>query len=289
MGVPVVSRRGLLRMDSVVSSAQREAAGLAMGNEAERVSFAGMAVGICLALTGPRTPWHVGNDSLVALVDTLMWSCIGIGLMVVSRLVNDFGLLYRQRNAGPVLDGNVAVGVVEAGAFVASGLIVRASTSGEDGSQQDEWANFLSTLIWFAVGQVVLLLATFLVQLLTRYDDQKLIFDGNVAAGVKFSGTLVSMGILASHPITVSDSALTFASFTGIGIVLQTAMRMFLDRIVLPHVLGRRIDIEIEQDGNWGVAAVEASISISLALVGTALMTLPYGGCADIEVPTPAA
>lgn len=214
----------------------------------------------------------VGGDSLDAFVDMMLWSFIGLALMLASRLVNNHALLYRSGNASAIRDGNTAVAVVELGAYAASGLLVRAATSGSDGSEHDEWVGLLSTLIWFATGQVVMVGATLVVQCVTHYDDQKLIFDGNVAAGIKFCGTLLSVGILVSHPITVSDSVVTFAAFSGIGIALQTLMRRFLDRLVLPHTAGRSVDVEIAEDGNWGVALLEASIAVSLALIGTAFM-----------------
>lgn len=61
--------------------------------------------------------------------------------------------------------------------------------------------------------------------------------------------------------------------------MLQTALRFFLEFAVIP---GRRVDIEIKENANWGVALVEAAITVSIATCLGSL--LPDFSCVAVPV-----
>lgn len=278
VGVPLKAKKSwhLLRMAVTLGGGGANAA---PSNVAERVSFTGMSLGMCLAMTGPRTPWNPGegtNDQIASFISMLMWSGMGIVMMFIARFLNDRVLLYSVHNTTEMLRGNVAVAVVEAAQYVASGMIVRAALSGE-GNEDDIGTDIAITWIDWSVAQVALLLAVMLVQCLTKYDDQVAIRDHNAAAGIKFAGTIVAMGFITSHPFTLSDSMVTFGVFVGLAVVLQTVVRQLVDRVMLPWA---RTDDEIERDRNWGVALIEASVNVSVASMCSSFLAAVDGGCA---------
>mmetsp|Transcript_146252 Transcript_146252/g.354928 ORF Transcript_146252/g.354928 Transcript_146252/m.354928 type:complete len:416 (-) Transcript_146252:75-1322(-) len=236
-------------------------------NPAMAISFTAFLAAICIVITGPRTPGSVGDEADEMFFDAVVWTTIGVVLLFIANVMNNFimmrGFVARQS----LLDQNVATGIIEAGTYLASALIIRASLTGD--SSDVTFANSLWTvLLYFALGQVALFISAVLLQKLTPYDDQKEAAAGNPAAGVKFFGNLVSLGILISNPLTKSDSLITFISCLGIGMVLLTLLRFFLDKVVLP---GHSVDSEIAKDQNWGIALVEAAIGIAVALVLTAM------------------
>lgn len=67
-----------------------------------------------------------------------------------------------------------------------------------------------------------------------------------------------------------TDSLAAYGIFFGLGTLIQTIMRSFLDRLVFPG--NRSVDDEIEQDKNWGIASVEAAVTIVLSLSLSALL-----------------
>ena len=54
-----------------------------------------------------------------------------------------------------------------------------------------------------------------------------------------------------SHPILTSDSVAAFFTCYGVGMVLLTLLRFFLDKLIIPG--NRSVDIEISEDQNWWV------------------------------------
>lgn len=227
--------------------------------------------------------------------DAVIWTTIGVALLFIANVVNNRVIIRGFVARQSLLDGNVATGLIEAGSYIASGLITRASLTGDSRCEarltvcgtalptlltlpcraclvdsDDTFATSLETvLIYFALGQVSLFVSAWILQRLTPYDDQKEAAAGNAAAGVKFFGNLVSLGVLIANPLTKSDSLITFAACLGLGTLLLTLLRFFLDKVVFP---GNSVDEEIEKDQNWGIALVEAAVGISVAFVLTALL-----------------
>eukprot|EP00003_Mantamonas_plastica_P008498 TRINITY_DN1748_c0_g1_i3.p2 TRINITY_DN1748_c0_g1~~TRINITY_DN1748_c0_g1_i3.p2 ORF type:complete len:187 (-),score=74.03 TRINITY_DN1748_c0_g1_i3:41-601(-) len=155
---------------------------------------------------------------------------------------------------------NLATGCMEAGVFIATGLITGASMTGT----MDDFAGDLAvTAAWFALGQACLIIFMKLYQLGTKYDDMAEIVKGNVAAGVGFAMSIIALGMLLSNPIRKgSDSLLAFTFSFIFGMVVLFLMRLFVDRFLLP---GKRLDNEIELDRNWGAALLEGAMAIAVA------------------------
>ncbi len=232
-------------------------------NPAVALSFVGFMLAICIVISGPRTPALIANDfgEFAAIV---YWSFIGMALLGVSAFINSRVLLHSLLSNNSLLSGNAVTGLVEAAAYISSAWIIRATISG--GEVEVPFGESIgSALIYFVLGQLAQILSAIILQWITPYDDQEEAKKGNLAAGIKFAGNQLALGLITSSPLLKSESLAAFAIYFALGSIVLVALRWMLSKFILPIRAGRTVDDEIKQDQNWGLALVEACISIAVA------------------------
>jgi uncharacterized membrane protein YjfL (UPF0719 family) len=208
--------------------------------------------------------------SLVSAIRIVsMYAIIAIVLLNISALINDKLILYRFSNQKELVDDqNSGTGATMAGSYLATGLIVNAAVSGE---AANGWlSGLLACLVFFALGQVVLVLAGLWYQLITKYDVHKVIGeDNNIAAGVGFGGFLFAMGYVLRAAMTGASVSwgvdlVSFALYVVVAIVLLTIGRLITDKVFLPKA---KISDEIGSQGNIAAASVAAAIYVAIAVL----------------------
>jgi len=190
------------------------------------------------------------------LADLLVYGLLAIILLNVSAWINDRFILSKFKIRKEILDDqNCGTGVVEFAVFVASGLNIFGAVYGTGGS-------IYTTLVFWAVGQGVLVLIGHYYNLITNYDIHEHIEKDNVAVGVGFAGALIAIGNLlraasAEDFVSWSSNLLTFFWMVVIGLLLLPAARMATDRVLLP---GRSLADELvnQEKPNIGAAYLEA-------------------------------
>ena len=137
------------------------------------------------------------------------------------------------------------------------------------------------TVLFFVLGQVGVIFFGFIFQLVTAYDDQEEALKGNVAAGIKWAGNLVSLAIISSSPIKKSSELASFGTFFGIGGVFLIVFDQIISRLLIPGKLNE----EISRDQNWGFALIAAAIMLSTSLAVDALLfDMPCPGSVAFEL-----
>ncbi len=190
------------------------------------------------------------------LADLLVYGLLGITLLNISAWINDRFILSRfQIRKEILIDQNSGTGVVEFAVFVASGLNIFGAVYGTGGS-------IFTTLVFWAVGQCVLVGIGHYYNLITHYDIHEHIEKDNVAVGVGFAGALIAIGNLlraasAEDFVSWSSNLLTFFWMVLIGLLLLPLARVATDRILLP---GRSLADELvnQEKPNIGAAYLEA-------------------------------
>ncbi len=191
------------------------------------------------------------------------YAALGIVLLNVSRVVNDKFLLRKFCNIKEIIeDRNAGAGAVEFGAYIASGLVVAGSIHGQGGGVH-------TALVFFALSQVVLILFTFIYDLITPFNVHDEIEKDNVAAGVAFGGTLVALGIIlfkgsVGDFISWQYNLTNFAVSTGTSIVVLPLIRIFLDKVMLPRT---DLNHAISRDRNVAIGLLEMTVAISFAVI----------------------
>ena len=124
-----------------------------------------------------------------------------------------------------------------------------------------------ATVLFFVLGQIAVIIFGGIFQLITSYDDQEEAKKGNVAAGIKWAGNLVSLAIISSSPIRKSSELASFGVFFGIGGVFLIIFDQVICRLVIPGNLNEEI-----LQNNWGYALIGVAMMLSTSLAVDALL-----------------
>ena len=197
------------------------------------------------------------------VLEVFLYSLVGIVVLNVVRILVNRLVLYKfDLEKEIVEDQNVGAGAVEFGSYIATGLLIGGSASGEGGGAD-------VALAFFGLGFVVLILFVLFYQLTTPYDIHGEIEVNNNAVGIALGGNMVAMGLVTFKAVFGnfdgwSEAIATFLTFAVIGFVLLFVLRLLIDFLLLPTV---KISNELAAGRNVGVAFVESAVVISSALV----------------------
>lgn len=216
--------------------------------------LAGLLLAIGSAIVGPSN--GIVND----FIDMGVYGGVSIILLNLSIIICDKVILRKFSVYKEIIeDRNEGTGVVEAAVAIASGLIIFGAVSGEGTGLVD---GIFTAVVFWAVGQVVLIVASLIYNFTLSYDVFGEIEKDNVAVGVAFAGVLVAIANLVRYAVS-GDFISWVDSFSKLGIelivglLLLPVVRFLADRVLLP---GRKITDELvnQEKPNVGVALIEA-------------------------------
>lgn len=235
--------------------------------------YTGLLIAICGAIAGPS--YGLVTD----LILIFTYGLEAIVLLNFAIILNDKLLLSQFAVHKEIIeDRNVGTGVVEAASAIATGLIVYGAVIGEGGGYlmgaiPAGLEGYVSMLIFWVAGQLVLALAAWLYNKILQYDLHAEIERDNVAAGIGFAGALIAIGNLVRFGIegdfpSFLDGAESLAEESGIGLLMLPLVRLLTDRVLLP---GRRLTDEIvnQEHPNMGAAIIEAFAYIGASVLIT--------------------
>lgn len=260
-----------VKVDSGAELAQRD-------NFAFGISTAGAVLALGIVLTGAITGEAASSYTMEA-IGMSAYGIFGLLLIKLGRILHDKLALNDLDKNEQILKGNVAVAIVDAGAAIATAIIIRAVLIWVEDLTLD---TFIAIFSAFLVSQLILVL-------LTRWREhryasrnqsmplQQALEDGHNALAIRHAGYLIAMGITfnaASHfiiylPTAYVGNILSWLCFSIIMLVVLSLLLALVKRLVLARI---DMAVEVEQQHNIGVAAVEMAISIAIALLLAALM-----------------
>jgi putative membrane protein len=121
---------------------------------------------------------------------------------------------------------------------------------------------YVSTLAYFSVAAVALLVFLFIFNLITRYNDWDEIKKGNVAVAMATSGKIFGICNLFRFAILNNDTILESVAWASFGFALLL-VAYYLFELLTPHF---KIDEEIK-NGNKAVGLISMVLSISISYV----------------------
>lgn len=134
-----------------------------------------------------------------------------------------------------------------------------------------DWQAFQQGALWFliAFGAAALFTVAFkiLYQMVTPYQERRLIREGNVAAAITLSGALIGFAIALSKALSQATSPTEFAVWAVLAGLIQILVFVVVRAAVLRDLAAR-----IER-GEVSTAIYLAAISISAGLLNAASMT----------------
>ena len=213
--------------------------------------------------TAAGLPVEVVEISLAEEIGSVALNgAIAVALLLLVGFFNDLVILRRIDNNAEVGKGNVAVGLVEAGGYIAAGLVLQGAFTGEGGG-------IPSAVVFTVLAQVALFIMYAVYQWITSFDVTAEIQGGNTAAGLAVAGMLVALGIILRASLAGPFEGwiidlVTFGFYAVVSIVLLLIVRQVTDRLFLPNT---DLATEIARDRNPAAISLAYGAIIAVALV----------------------
>lgn len=205
---------------------------IAGGNTAIGFRRAGAQIGLAVAMLGVLLGGS-HPDFATDVVQSLVYGALAIVFMLTSLAVIDKVVLPKVDNNTAVGSGNTAVGIVEFGTLVMTGIIGFASIYGDNGG-------ILSSLAYFALGQVAVVAVVLLFEAVTKHNVVESIANGKVASGVYLSGKIIAYGLIMMSAIKgngaateVTNALLEFGVAALIGMVFLYVAEYLIDLVII--------------------------------------------------------
>ena len=223
-------------------------------NLAFALAHTGYFIGLVLAIGGIMMGETEGL--LIDLMYIGIYGIIALILLNLSIIINDKIILRKFSVKKEITeDQNEGTGLLEGASSIATGLIIMGSIYGEGGG-------IVTVLIYWVVGQILLIFTSFVYNWITPFDVHEHIEKDNVAVGVAMAGVIIAVGNLIRHGLmhdfeswyaTAEYIAIDF----GIGMAFIPIARVITDKILLP---GRSLTDELinQEKPNIGAGIIEA-------------------------------
>jgi len=247
-------------------------------NFAFGISVAGSIAALGIVLTGAISG-ETADSFLMEAIGMFSYGLFGLILIKIGRVIHDRLALNELDKNEQIKSRNITVGLVDAAGAIATAIVIRAVLLWVDGLDVN---TFIAITSGFIVSQAMLVFVTRLKE--RRYaknnqEDslQEAFSNGQIALAIRYMGQAISTALAvtaASHFLTYSPETLVvnLIGWLVIGIVM-TILVSILTTIAKSLILwGINLVEEVDQQHNIGVASVEMAISISIALILTALM-----------------
>lgn len=248
-------------------------------NGAFGISLAGVVFGVTLVLTGviPNS-WTM--DLAEVSVAVAVYGVIGIGLMVLTRLIFDRIALPRISIRDEIIKGNTAAAIIDAGNVVAAALVIRAVMAWTPTTNLE---SIIDLLKLYVVSQVLLtVIAMVHVRLFTMHgvDDRTLqdeIHDGNTALALRMSGRRIGIAfaITAASNLMVYELygvdklLLQWVAISLLVVVVLTILSWVASKIILWRM---NVNDEVINQRNIAIGSVQGTVYIALGMLLASLM-----------------
>jgi len=232
-------------------------------NAALALAMAGYYFGLVLAIGG--TLVGPGISIIDDLIDLCIYGLLSIILVNASWYICDKLILFKFKISEELIrDHNQGTGAVSAGMSIASGFIIFGSVQGKGGS-------IWTVIVFWVIGQIILILAGLIYNRITPYNIHDEIEKDNVAAGVSFAGALVAIGVIVglaaeSDFESWATNLPDYLGYAALGLVLLPLIRLLTDKILLPTV-NLTDEIARQEKPNVGAAYIEAFSYIAAAFI----------------------
>ncbi len=238
---------GIQSLKTELSERDNLALALAMGGY-----FLGLTIAIGGAFSGPSHSFVTG------ILGVLEYGLLAMVLLTLSVWINDqviFTSFSEQREI--LADQNCGVGLVRAANYIAMGLIVCGTISGEGGG-------YVALIVFLLLGQCALIVAAHVYLRLVPYNVQQALQNGNIAVGASFAGMLLAIGNIVRYAVQGNftswpQSLASFGLMLLYGLIVLPVVRLITDKLILP---GSSLTHELvmQENPNIGAGVVEGLI-----------------------------
>ncbi len=204
------------------------------GNVAVGLRRAGAQLGLAIAMMGVMASGSA--ETLINdLIATATYGGLATAFIVSSLVVTDKLVLPKINNMQALKDNNMAVGMVEFGMLVATGIIAYSSILGEGGG-------ILSSIIYFFAGQLTLVGLILAYEFLAHRKANllEMVKHNNLACGMYLAGKLVAYALILKSAIVGNtpelgavDIAINYLSLAIVGMVFLYVFEYIIDWMIV--------------------------------------------------------
>ena len=252
-------------------------------NFAFGISVAGGMLSLCLVLSSV-VGRHVGQGYEQAAIGMVIFGIIGILLVKVGRFAHDKIVLDAVDTQHKISDRNVSVALVDASSLVSSAIILRSIMVWVDGSDVNA---MIAIVTGFLVVLTILLIMTRIYEMRYAMQNQNHSFQsaldtGQLALAVQHAGNLLGTAIVVSSAgALLSYSPQGYVSNVTGWLVTSVLLSLLLWVLVAfskrAVLNGINYQKEVDEQHNVGVAAVELTLSIGLAMIISSVLSSSAG------------
>jgi uncharacterized membrane protein YjfL (UPF0719 family) len=210
-------------------------------------------------------PWW----SLLWLALEGLW--VFVALLATVFLI-DRAFMPKVRNRQMLLEGNRAIGIVEAASYIGIGFLLNGSLTG---SADSVLLSILSTVVFFILGLGFVVLVFWIHEWITPYNLRNRLTSGDTAAALELAGVLLAASIVTRVGVTGDfttwgEGIMWFLVTAVISIILLYAGRWVTNRLVLKQHSVR----EVQKEGTslTAAAALQGVIPVLVAFVVASIM-----------------
>ena len=247
-------------------------------NFAFGISVAGSIAALGIVLTGAITGENA-ESYLMEVIGMTSYGVLGLILIRVGHIIHDRIALQKLDKNAQIKKQNITVGIVDAASVIATAIIIRAVLLWVNGLTL---STFIAIVSGFIVAQTMLVIVTRIKEhQYAKHNQndcmQEAFENGQVALALKYAGQVISTALAitaASHFFTYNENTLVInlLGWLLFGLIITLIVAILTNiakRIIL---MGINFVEEVDQQHNIGIAVIEMAISISIALILTALM-----------------
>lgn len=242
-------------------------------NNAVSVSITGYFIGVTAIFVGAYTGPSTG-DLAMDFLGVFGYSILGVLLLNLTRIIAERFILHKFSVQKEIIhDQNPGAGVVEGAAYLSTALIIAGSVHGQYLAEtviiNKAFSGFLSTLVFYLIGVLCLIVFARIYSLLSPFDLHEEIEKDNIAAGLGFAGAIISIGIIIMRAIygDLTDWATDLMTL-GLDILIVflylVVVRFVFDRFILRN---SDLNTEIARDQNIGAGLLEMMVAICFSVV----------------------
>lgn len=248
-------------------------------NYAYGISVAGRMMALAIVLSGAVETSSKGNIEN-SIVTMLVFGTVGILLIKIGRYAHDKIVLNRLDKDFHIKDRNTSIALVDASSSIATAIIIKSVLIWVSGFDVNA---FVAIFSGFLVSQTILLAMTRIYERRFRENNrsgslQASLTKGQLALAIQHSGHLLGTALA----VTVASSLLVYypsgyvSNLTG-WLIVGLSMTLILTALVTVARLFILSNVnlvqEIDQQHNIGVASIELSLSVGIALILSGLIS----------------
>jgi uncharacterized membrane protein YjfL (UPF0719 family) len=226
-------------------------------NSALGIRYAFYVIAVVFALLGIFD--RAQGDS--GVVEFALHALLAALLIHLSRYLNDWLILYDFNNNREVIqEQNVAVSIVEGATYLASAYVI-------SGAFYDWESGLWIAVIWFAIGQLLLIVLALLYRAVTRGVAEAL-DNQNTAIGISLGGFLLSGGIVCGAVISGPSRGWQHDFLVVITYILTWLALMVIAHFISELLVFRssRLSDEIMQQRNIAAALFKGVMFLAVTL-----------------------